>query len=194
MRTAIIVGVMACFSMSVACTSVGVPVPSESPDDSPVVDSIVDESSSPGSGSSPSEESVDGAVEVYDLSGYWEDNSRVIRITQDGTQIVALYMEPYICDHSSGAVSPGEIPDGTGETSETDLDFRATITGNKLIGETHVCNWETGGAVHEFGAGLMLTAIELTINADATELTGTWYNPHDEIDEPLTITRLDPPV
>jgi hypothetical protein len=136
---------------------------------------------------------VENTPGTYDLSGFWDDNGRTVRITHTGTEVVATFTQPYICDHEDGPVPPGESPDAGAVTSETTLDFRATLVGDVMSGETNVCNWETGGAVHEFGAGLMLTDIELTVSADGNRLVGTWYNPHDDVDEPVTITRIEAP-
>ena len=191
MRRAVIPVVIVCVLVGYACTSVDLPQAADvstPPTDSSVVDSSLEDSPQTG----PSSE--DATEAEVDLNGFWEDNERVIRITQTGTQVIANYVETYVCDHNDGPVPPGEAPDGTAETSDTDLDFHATLDGNQLTGETNVCNWETGEAVHELGAGLMLAPIELTVSADGSELIGTWYNEHDDTDEPILITRLDGPA
>jgi len=187
MRAIIILNVVVFLSVTGACATVSAPAP-DLGDDSPVVDSSVS-----GTGSEGTPDAAGDAPTAYNLNGFWDDNGRVIHIMQTGSEVIANYVETYICDHNDGAVPPGETHDGVGETSETDLDFHATLNAGQLIGETNVCNWEAGGATHELGAGLMLAPMELTVSEDGTELTGSWYNEHDDTDEPITITRLPSP-
>lgn len=191
MRTLIMLIAIAALCASGACTTTSTPAPAgptNHPDGPP--DGNPDAIDPADVGSNGSGDEADAA---YDLNGFWDDGGRVIRITHTGNEVVANYVETYICDHTDGPVPPGETHDGVGETSETNLDFHATLDGDQLTGETNVCNWESGGATHELGAGLMLASVELTINDDGTELTGFWFNEHDETEEPITITRVPAP-
>ena len=94
---------------------------------------------------------------IGDLNGPWEDNGKEIRLTQSGNSVTALYVEPYVCDHN----------DGTGQTSQTDLDFNATLNGNTLTGETSVCTWGQGNPL---GVGIRPARITLTVSADGLTL------------------------
>ena len=113
----------------------------------------------------------------HDLTGLWDDSGREIEITQDGDKVTANYVEPYVCDHR----------DGTGDTSETHLDFEATLDGDELVGETNVCNWGEG---NELGVGLALAPVAFTLSEDGQVLTGSWYSKYDGVDVPLVITRI----
>lgn len=110
------------------------------------------------------------------LNGLWEDGGREIRITQSGNAVTALYVMPHTCDHA----------DGTGEMSETDLDFNGTIDGDRVTGEIIICRY----GFDDGGNGFIPTTFEVSINADDTEMRGTWYNNVDDLDEALMITRL----
>ncbi|MCP4591466.1 MAG: hypothetical protein GY842_12040 [bacterium] len=114
-----------------------------------------------------------------DLSGSWMDGARAIEITQTGFEVEALYVTPYICVHD----------DGSGESSQTDLDFRGTLTDGELVGETSACRAGLGYGVE---VGLTFTPIQLTVNEDLTELTGTWHNALLNEDLPVTIIRAAP--
>lgn len=112
----------------------------------------------------------------HNLNGLWEDDGREIRITQTGNAVTALYVTPHTCDHA----------DGTGEMSETDLDFNGMIDGNKVTGEIIICRFGFDDA----GNGFIPTTFEVSIDADDTAMRGTWYNNVDDLVEALMITRL----
>jgi hypothetical protein len=112
----------------------------------------------------------------HNLNGLWEDGGREIRITQSGNAVTALYLEPAICDFA----------DGSGGTSETDLDFDGMIDGDKVTGDIIVCRY----GFDDGSNGHVPTTFEMTINEDDTEMTGTWYDNVDDRDVPLTVTRL----
>lgn len=114
---------------------------------------------------------------VHNLNGPWEDSGREALIMQTGSQVTALYKNPFVCDHA----------DGTGQTSETDLDFNATLAGDTLTGETSVC-------FHGFSDpsknGIRIANFTATVNADDTQIDGTWYNESTDSDVPFSATRL----
>jgi hypothetical protein len=116
--------------------------------------------------------------EAVDLTGLWDDNGRQVLISQSGSSVTATYVEPYVCDHQ----------DGTGQTSETDIDFTATLDGRTLRGEINTCSF---GSENPLGVGIKPAPFTVTLSDDSRELTGTWYSELDETDVPLTITRLD---
>jgi hypothetical protein len=89
---------------------------------------------------------------AIDLNGKWDDNGRAVCITQTGTSVSARYLEPYVCDHR----------DGTGQTSETDFDFDATLADRTLTGQTTVCKF---GAGNPAGVGLGQADMTLTVSA-----------------------------
>lgn len=114
---------------------------------------------------------------TIDLNGLWIDNGREVQIVQSGDQVVATYVETYLCDHS----------DGTGATSETVHDFSGVLSGRVVSGETNTCIYGNT----PYPAGLRLAPFTLTVSADGREMTGTWYSVVDEGDVPITITRVD---
>lgn len=118
-----------------------------------------------------------GGASDINLNGKWDDNGHLVCITQSGAAVSARYLEPYICDHR----------DGTGETSQTDFDFDATLSDRTLTGETTVCNF---GAGNPLGVGLDRAPLTLTLSADGQELSGSFFNALDETDVPITITRV----
>lgn len=113
---------------------------------------------------------------AIDLNGKWDDSGRAVCITQTGTSVSARYIEPYICDHR----------DGTGQTSQTDFDFDATLAGRTLTGQTTVCNF---GAGNPLGVGLGQTDMTLDVSADGNTLSGTYFNESDQTDVPFSLTR-----
>jgi hypothetical protein len=61
------------------------------------------------------------------------------------SEVTALYVEPYVCNHN----------DGTGDTTETDLDFHGSLEGSVITGDTSTC---LSGEDNPFGVGLRLSA------------------------------------
>jgi len=114
---------------------------------------------------------------AIDLNGKWDDNGRAVCITQTGTSVSARYLEPYVCDHR----------DGTGQTSETDFDFDATLADRTLTGQTTVCKF---GAGNPAGVGLGQADMTLTVSADGNTLSGTYFNATDQTDVPFSLTRV----
>ena len=121
----------------------------------------------------PTEEPAD-----IDLNGTWDDGGREVIITHSGDSVTAEYVVPHVCEHD----------DGSGQTSETDLDFMGTLDGDTLTGSIEVCGF---GTDNPLGVGFRPTEVTLTVSPDGQELNGTWFNELDETDVPLTITRLD---
>lgn len=115
---------------------------------------------------------------AIDLTGLWDDSGRQVRITQVGTAVTATYVETYVCDHR----------DGTGGTSETDLDFTATLEGRTLSGEINTCNF---GSDNPHGVGIQPAPFSVTVSPDGQQMTGSWYSQLQTDDIPLTITRLE---
>jgi hypothetical protein len=141
-----------------------VAVPSPAPSDTPVP-ATTDETSPTPSG-------------PIDLNGLWEDNGHQVRITQAGSDVTGNYVEPHPCDHR----------DGTGQSSTTDLDFTGTLEGTTITGTVNVCDY---GAGNPHGVGFRAVPVTLNVNADASELSGSWYDDLDETDVDITITRIN---
>jgi hypothetical protein len=122
------------------------------------------------------------ACPALDLNGLWEDNGRRVRIVHqrqapDQPQsVVATYVQPHTCHHQ----------DGSGRTSRTLLDFRATLRCRILTGEVTVCFWG-----QRSNPGFRLSAVTLTADLDGTSLSGKWEN--EEGTGSITLKRLDAP-
>jgi hypothetical protein len=116
-----------------------------------------------------------GGTPAIDLAGKWNDNGRLVCITQSGSSVSARYIDPYVC----------EFRDGTGGSDQTDFDFDATLSGRTLTGETTVCKF---GADNPNGVGLARAAMTLSVSADGKTLEGTYFNATDQQDEPITLT------
>ncbi len=113
--------------------------------------------------------------QTIDLTGKWNDNGRLVCITQSGNSVSARYIEPYVC----------EFRDGSGGSDQTEFDFDATLSGRTLTGETSVCSF---GAGNPLGVGLSRADMTLTVSADGKTLDGTFFNKFDQQDEPITLT------
>lgn len=129
-----------------------------------------------GSGASANDNGAppDSAI---DLNGKWLDNGREVCITQAGARVQARYIPNHVCDHR----------DGTGQSSETDFDFDATLSARTLRGETSVCNYGNGNPL---GVGFARTSMVLEVSLDGNSLTGTYYSALTDEDVPFSLTRL----
>ncbi|MFO0840652.1 MAG: thrombospondin type 3 repeat-containing protein [Phycisphaerae bacterium] len=122
---------------------------------------------------------TDTSNSAINLNGKWLDNGRLVCITHAGASVQARYVVPYICDHR----------DGTGQSSETDFDFDATISARTLTGETTVCNF---GAGNPLGVGISRASMTLTVSPDGATLSGTFFNALDNNDAPISLTKVGP--
>jgi hypothetical protein len=130
-----------------------------------------------GTDDSGGDDTDDTSDDTINLNGKWLDNGREVCITHSGTSVQARYIEPHTCDHA----------DGTGQSSQTEFDFDATLSGRTLNGETTVCNY---GSANPLGVGFARTAMTLSVSADGNELTGTYYNALDQRNEEMSLTRI----
>jgi hypothetical protein len=135
---------------------------------------IIDGNDNTGGDNGGNDNTGGGAI---DLNGKWDDNGRAVCITQSGASVSARFLEPYICDHR----------DGTGQTSQTDVDFDATLAGARLTGQTTVCNF---GAGNPLGVGVDQADMVLDVSADRNTLSGTYFNESDQTDDPISLTRV----
>lgn len=112
---------------------------------------------------------------VIDLSGRWEDNGREVIIRQEGSEVIAEYVEPYpLCDPQDGS-----------EPQPYEKDFEATLSGDSLTGEVTVCNWgESWGSE----IGIQQADMRLGVSADGDTLTGMYDSYPDSVE--MTVVRL----
>jgi hypothetical protein len=122
------------------------------------------------------------ACPPLDLNGLWEDNGRRVRIvhqrqgllSHERQSVIATYVQPHTCHHR----------DGTGGTSQTTLDFQATLRCRILTGETTVCFWG-----QRSNPGFRLSRVQLVVSPDGRSLVGGWEN--EEGSGSMTLRRLD---
>jgi hypothetical protein len=141
-----------------------------------IVDPGDDDAGGDGSGSA-GDGGEDSGDATLNLNGKWLDNGNEVCITQSGLSVQARYVQPHICDHR----------DGTGQTSQTDFDFDATLSGRTLDGETSICSY---GAGNPQGVGIHRATVTLSVSADGNTLSGTFYNSLEQRDDPVTLTRV----
>jgi hypothetical protein len=110
-----------------------------------------------------------------DLSGRWKDGAREVIIRQEGSEVIAEYVEPFpLCDPQDGS-----------EPQPYERDFEATLSGDSLIGEVTVCNWgeSWGGDI-----GIQEADMQLRVSPDGNTLSGM-YESYPEPAE-MTLTRV----
>jgi hypothetical protein len=116
------------------------------------------------------------APPVFHLAGAWIDGSNPIHITQSGDTLTGTYDTPYVCRYR----------DGTGRTARTRFDFKATVDGRAIVGQTTVCHY---GAGNPQRMGLHLAAMKLKVSANGKTMKGTWFSVSANRNEPMTIRR-----
>ena len=89
----------------------------------------------------------------------WDDNGHQVQLSHQGSSVTATYVKPYVCDHR----------DGTGQKSDTTMDFTATLDCDQLVGQTSLCRYGKGNS-----PGITTTDMQLTVNEDGTQLSGSW--------------------
>jgi hypothetical protein len=123
-----------------------------------------------------SEELLAPRPPVFHLVGAWLDGSNPIHITQSGDTLTGTYDTPYVCRYR----------DGTGRTAKTLFDFKGTLDGSAIVGQTTVCHY---GAGNPQRVGLHLASMKLKVSADGKTIKGTWFSVSANRNEPMTIRR-----
>lgn len=138
---------------------------------------------SPGDPGNPGD--GDGAECSLDLNGYWIEHAsqeRQVLISHEGSTVFAQYVdEPNVCDHH----------DGTGETSETSVDFQATLSGCTFTGQIMVCQFGcTSDTDPPCMNGFVDVDFEGTVSESGDHIEGTWINVYSATIITVTFDRL----
>jgi hypothetical protein len=116
-------------------------------------------------------------VDVYGLNGLWRDdnNGRDTCVIHTPSEVAGNYTTLYQCDHG----------DGTGQVSDTLINFRGQLANGVITGTTTTCKFG-----FDSGNGFVDAPMTLTVSADGKTLSGSWYSEVEDEDIPFSLTRM----